>query len=61
VVGQHEGLLANHDGGLTTEKFLDVFTVHHNLAGAFFKENASDAGFATAGTIVPITNHVKAP
>ena len=36
VVSQHQGLLANHDGGLTTEKFLDVFTVHHNLAGAFF-------------------------
>jgi hypothetical protein len=46
---------------LTAEKLFDVFAVYHNLAGAFFQENPRDAGFATAGTIVPITNHVMAP
>ena len=61
MVSQHQGLLADHDRSLTTEEFFDVFAVHYDLAGAFFQKYASDAGFATAGTIVPFTNHFKAP
>ena len=61
VVRQKQRLAANHDRGLTAEEHLDVLVVHRDLAGAFFDKHAGDAGFATAGAIVPFTNHLKAP
>src|SRR3989338_6867115 len=61
VVGQQQRLLGDHDRGLTAEVGLDVLAVDHDLAGAFFQKHTGDAGFATAGAIVPFTNHLKAP
>ncbi len=61
MVGQRQGLLGNHDRGFAAEVGLDVLAVHRDLAGAFFQKHAGDAGLATAGAIVPFTNHLKAP
>ena len=61
MVGQDQGLLGNHDRGFTTEIVLNILAIDRDLAGAFFQENAGDAGLATAGSIFPFTNHLKAP
>eukprot|EP00952_Eustigmatos_sp_NYUAD-ZCMA_P006553 28160-Eustigmatos_ZCMA.PRE.1 len=56
VVGQQQGLLGDHDRGLATEVSGDVLAVHRDLAAALLEEHAGDAGFATAGAVVPFTN-----
>ena len=61
IVGQCQGLLGNHDGGLAAKVSLDVLAIHGDLAGAFFQKHTGDARFATAGAIVPFTNHLSAP
>src|SRR5258705_6859713 len=58
VARQSQGLLCDHDRGFAAEVFLNVLAIHGNLAGALLQEHACDAGFATAGAIVPITNHL---
>ena len=61
VVGQCQGLLGDHDGGFAAKVGGDVLAIHGDLAGAFFQKHTGDAGFATAGAIVPFTNHLSAP
>src|SRR5690606_3750813 len=57
ITSQRQRLLSDHDGGFAAEVLLNVFAIHSDLAGALLQEYTSHAGLATAGTIVPITNH----
>ena len=43
MVGQVQGLLADHDRGFATEEGLDVTVVDRDLASAFFDEHTGDA------------------
>src|SRR3989344_9609393 len=61
VVGQHQGLLDHHDGGLTAEVLLNGLAVDDDMAGALLDEDAGGGRLATAGAVVPVTNHVAAP
>src|SRR5690606_2043095 len=57
VAGQLEWLAHNHAAGFASEEFVDGFTVNDDLARSFFDENTSHRGFATAGSVVPVTDH----
>src|SRR6478735_3079282 len=57
VVRQEQRLLRDHDGGFPAEISLDVLAIDRDLAGALLDEHAGDARFATAGAVVPFTNH----
>ena len=61
VIGQQQGLFADHDRGGAAKEIVNGFAVDDDLTRAFFQENPGDARFATAGTIVPFTNHLIAP
>jgi hypothetical protein len=43
------------------KELLNGLAIDNDLAGAFFQKHTGDAGFATAGAIVPFTNHFAAP
>ncbi len=57
VLGENEGLLDDHDGGLTAEILLDVFPVDRDFAGALLDEDAGHGAFATACAVIPVSDH----
>src|SRR3990167_2143782 len=61
VARQGQRLLDDHDRGLTTKILIDGLAVDDDLASALLDEDAGDGGLATAGAVVPVTDHGSAP